>query len=455
MPAGRGRTSASTTRARSGACSSIRAIRMSSSWRRSVTRTAPTPIAACTARATAARPGRRCCSRATTSAPSTLRSIRPHLRRSTRRSGTRAVRRGAFTRRRTARAAALYKSTDGGTTWQALTSGLPTDGLGHIGVAVAPSNANRVYAIVDAKEGGLFRSDDAGATWTKVSADSRIWGRGWYFGKVVVDPKNQDLVYVSNTGVYRSRDGGRTFGEPFKGSPGGDDYHQLWIDPADGNRMILGGDQGAVISVDGLARAPDVELVAESADGAGLSHRRRQRVSVLGDRRAAGQRRRPRPQPRQVREHHDARLGAGLRGRRERLHRARSARSRHPVRRHGDALQHGNWEERQHVAGSGPADAAAPHVDAAAGLLAGRSARAVFQRSVPVQDDRRRAALGPHQRGHDARESGRPVQPRCRNGRRRARRRAARRDLHDLAIGRAVDAPLDRHRRWLHPCDAG
>ncbi len=151
----------------------------------------------------------------------------------------------------------LYKSTDGGANWQQLTRGLPTDGLGRIGVAVAPSNRNRVYAIVDAKDGGLYRSDDAGATFRKVSGDDgRIWGRGWYFGKVVVDPKNADLVYSSNTGVYRSRDGGRTWGEPFKGSPGGDDYHQLWIYPDDGNRMILGGDQGAVISVDGLSDHP-------------------------------------------------------------------------------------------------------------------------------------------------------------------------------------------------------
>jgi photosystem II stability/assembly factor-like uncharacterized protein len=151
----------------------------------------------------------------------------------------------------------IYKSTDGGTNWQALTSGLPSENLGHVGVAVAPSNHDRVYAIVDAKDqGGLYRSDNAGSTWTKVSADERIWGRGWYFGKVVVDPKDSDLVYVSNTGVYRSRDGGRTFGEPYKGSPGGDDYHQLWIYPDDGNRMILGGDQGAVVSVDGLADHP-------------------------------------------------------------------------------------------------------------------------------------------------------------------------------------------------------
>jgi photosystem II stability/assembly factor-like uncharacterized protein len=150
----------------------------------------------------------------------------------------------------------LYKSTDGGANWQQLTNGLPSDGVGRIGIAVAPTNRSRVYAIVDAKAGGLYRSDDAGATWRLASSDSRIWGRGWYFGKVTVDPKNADLVYVMNTGAYRSRDGGRTFGEPFKGSPGGDDYHQLWIYPDDGNRMILGGDQGAVISVDGLNDRP-------------------------------------------------------------------------------------------------------------------------------------------------------------------------------------------------------
>jgi photosystem II stability/assembly factor-like uncharacterized protein len=150
----------------------------------------------------------------------------------------------------------LYKSTDGGASWNQLTAGLPAEGVGRIGIAVAPSNRNRVYAIVDAKDGGLYRSDDAGTTFTKASGDARIWGRGWYFGKIVVDPKNPDLVYSSNTGVYRSRDGGKTFGEPFKGSPGGDDYHQLWIYPDDGNRMILGGDQGAVISVDGLNDHP-------------------------------------------------------------------------------------------------------------------------------------------------------------------------------------------------------
>ena len=150
----------------------------------------------------------------------------------------------------------IFKSTNGGDTWQQLTNGLPGEAVGRIGLAISAARPNRIYAIVDAREGGLFRSDDAGATWIKTSGEPRIWGRGWYFGKVVADPKNPDLVYVSNTGVYRSRDGGRTFGEPFKGSPGGDDYHQLWISPDDSNHMILGGDQGAVISVDGLQDHP-------------------------------------------------------------------------------------------------------------------------------------------------------------------------------------------------------
>ena len=144
----------------------------------------------------------------------------------------------------------LFKSTDGGSTWNQLANGLPTNGLGRMGIAVAPTNPRRIYVVADAKEGGLFRSDDAGATWTKVSADPRIWGRGWYFTKVTVDPKNPDIVYVPNTGVYKSVDGGKTWGAPIKASPGGDDYHQLWISPDDPARIALAGDQGTIVSVD-------------------------------------------------------------------------------------------------------------------------------------------------------------------------------------------------------------
>ena len=144
----------------------------------------------------------------------------------------------------------IFKSTDGGNTWNQLTNGIPVEGQGRIGISVAPTNNKRIYAIVDAKAGGLYRSDDAGASWTLISNDKRIWGRGWYFCKVVTDPKNQDTVYVSNTSVYKSTDAGKTW-TAIKGAPGGDDYHQLWIYPDDPNRMILASDQGAVVTEDG------------------------------------------------------------------------------------------------------------------------------------------------------------------------------------------------------------
>ncbi|MBI1760084.1 MAG: glycoside hydrolase [Acidobacteria bacterium] len=165
----------------------------------------------------------------------------------------------------------LFKSTDGGTTWQPLVTGLPSEKVGRIGIAVAPTNRNRVYAIVDAKEGGLYVSDDAGATWTKASGDNRVWGRGWYFCKVVVDPKNADVVYVSNTSLYRSTNAGKTW-TAIKGAPGGDDYHQLWIYPDDPQRMILASDQGAVVSEDGAAtwsswyNQPTAQLYHVAAD---------------------------------------------------------------------------------------------------------------------------------------------------------------------------------------------
>jgi photosystem II stability/assembly factor-like uncharacterized protein len=149
----------------------------------------------------------------------------------------------------------IYKSADGGTTWKQLTNGLPAEGFGRSGIAIAPSQPDRVYAIVDAKEGGLYRSEDAGATWTKVSGDTRIWGRGWYFSKVTVDPRDADRVYVPNTAIYHSADGGRTWGNP-KGSPGGDDYHQLWIDPDNPDRMIAASDQGAIITENARLEQP-------------------------------------------------------------------------------------------------------------------------------------------------------------------------------------------------------
>ena len=149
----------------------------------------------------------------------------------------------------------LYKSTDGGTTWTQLTNGLPKR-VGHVGISVSPANPSRVYAQVDSpsdiESGGVYRSNDAGATWIHEAggkAQVRLWQRGWYFGGITADPKNSDVVYVMNTATYRSIDGGKTF-NAIKGTPGGDDYHTLWISPDDPNRMVLGSDQGTIVSVD-------------------------------------------------------------------------------------------------------------------------------------------------------------------------------------------------------------
>ena len=145
----------------------------------------------------------------------------------------------------------LYRSSDGGDHWEPVIGhGLPAEEVGRIGIAFAPSNPKRVYLIVDAKAGGLYRSDDSGQNWHLLSQDQRIWQRGWYFGEVSVDPRDADTVYLPNTTLYRSRDGGKTFAA-FKGAPGGDDYHQLWIDPEEPKRMILGSDQGTIVTRNG------------------------------------------------------------------------------------------------------------------------------------------------------------------------------------------------------------
>jgi len=143
----------------------------------------------------------------------------------------------------------LFKSTDAGEHWTELQGhGLP-EKPGRIGLSVAPTAPQRVYAMIDAERGGMYRSDDAGSSWSRTSDDVRIWGRGWYFAGITVEPKNADVVYSCNTNLYRSDDGGKTF-VPVKGAPGGDDYHLLWIDPQKPERRILGVDQGAVVSVD-------------------------------------------------------------------------------------------------------------------------------------------------------------------------------------------------------------
>ena len=143
----------------------------------------------------------------------------------------------------------LFRSLDGGETWARLNgAGLPDGDWGRAGVAVSP-NGKRVYALIDAKKAGLYRSDDGGDSWKLQNSDPRLTSRSWYFSGITIDEKNPAVIYVPNVALYRSEDGGKTI-SVVRGAPGGDDYHQIWVDPKDSARMVLGTDQGTSVSVD-------------------------------------------------------------------------------------------------------------------------------------------------------------------------------------------------------------
>src|ERR1044071_7866479 len=142
----------------------------------------------------------------------------------------------------------VFKSTDGGTTWNPLTFG--AEKLGRVGLEICAADPKRLYANVDAKNGGLYGSRDGGATWTLINAKAEIWERGGDFNEVRADPKNPDVLYIANVVTWKSTDGGKTF-HSFRGAPGGDDYHRLWINPNDTSIILNASDQGAIVTLNG------------------------------------------------------------------------------------------------------------------------------------------------------------------------------------------------------------
>ncbi len=148
----------------------------------------------------------------------------------------------------------LFKSQDGGATWKPIMNGLPTfaEGLGRIGLTLAPSNSNRMFATVEVGPAGrLYRSDDAGQSWKRIDGgDGRIANRPSDFAEVKVDPLNADVVYTASIVAWKSTDGGSTW-SALRGAPGGDDYHRIWIDPTNPRVMLMAADQGAIITVNG------------------------------------------------------------------------------------------------------------------------------------------------------------------------------------------------------------
>lgn len=148
-------------------------------------------------------------------------------------------------------ACGLFKSKDGGDTWEELTKrpGMPAGPVGKIGVAVSPVDSSRVWAIIESDSGGIYRSDDAGKTWKYINKERKLRQRAFYYSRIYADPKDKDGIYALNVGFFKSTDGGVTFDKTIRVPHG--DNHDLWIDPTDPMRMVTANDGGGAVSENG------------------------------------------------------------------------------------------------------------------------------------------------------------------------------------------------------------
>ena len=154
----------------------------------------------------------------------------------------------------------IYKTTDGGKSWEDISenSGLPSRPLGKIGITVSPVNSNRLWALVEANNGGVYTSDDAGSTWSLINDERKLRQRAFYYSRIYADPKDENTVYALNTGFYKSVDGGKTFDKRIIVPHG--DNHDLWIDPQNPMRMVNANDGGGCVSVNGGESWTDLDF---------------------------------------------------------------------------------------------------------------------------------------------------------------------------------------------------
>ncbi len=154
----------------------------------------------------------------------------------------------------------LFKSTDAGKTWKEITRnpGLPPGIIGNVGITVSAANPKRVWAIVEADSGGVFRSDDGGDSWVRLNGERKLRQRAWYYTRIFADPKDENTVYVDNVQLWKSTDGGKTFPRPIN-TPHGD-HHDLWIAPNDPRRMASADDGGVSVSTDGGQNWTDLDF---------------------------------------------------------------------------------------------------------------------------------------------------------------------------------------------------